>query len=185
VSVPAIYYTAIGLLLILTILHFLINYLVPTRIKRYLFLKEVYIALVVTIGFVIIPYIEIPFKQSSDEWHELFYLFFLVNLSNLLLFSLYDKEEDKKTGTLSIAAIYSKKTLKIFILVCLCASFTILLILFMRQELKIWEVVVLLSMQITLATLATYQSYFKINDRYRFYGDFIYVYPLFVLPFLH
>ena len=46
------------------------------------------------------------------------------------------------------------------------------------------EFSVVLLMLLTLFIISQFPNYFSQNDRYRFYGDLIYVYPLAVMPFL-
>lgn len=182
--VPDNYYRLIQILMGLTFLHFMINYLVPVRLKRKVFLKEVFIAFVVTIGFVLTPFIEISFKNQPDHWLNLFYIFFLINLTNLLLFSAYDSKQDQLSQTLSIAHLHSKKTIRFLIVLCLLVSVFLVVIFAFQHELRLEYLLILLAMQSTLAGMTYYESYFAKGDRYRFWGDFIYVYPLFVLPFL-
>jgi hypothetical protein len=41
-----------------------------------------------------------------------------------------------------------------------------------------------MSMHLTLLGITIYPSYFRTKDRYRFFGDLIYLYPFVVFPFL-
>ncbi|MGB1037050.1 MAG: hypothetical protein ACPGYY_00250 [Bacteroidia bacterium] len=182
--VPKDYYPVVQILFGLTVAHFLINYLVPENLKRKVFLKEVFIALVVTIGFVFTPFIEVSFKHQTDQWMHLFFIFCLINLSNLLLFSAYDRNQDKLSQVLSIAQLHSKKTIRFIIVLCLVTSVLLVGFYTVQHELKLMDSLILLAMQTTLALMTFWESFFSKGDRYRFWGDFIYVYPLFVLPFL-
>lgn len=180
--VPSEYYIFIGILLFLTIVHFAVNYLVPAKVKRLVFLKEFFVALVVSLG--IATSTLVGRDKIETEWSLApFWIFFLINLANLISFSMYDKELDEKAGTLSIAEFYSQTTLKWLILLCLGVSCSILLAPSYGASLDIKYRLVFLAMQVSLALLCFLPNYFSKNDKYRFYGDLIYVYPLFVLPY--
>ncbi|MFT4876717.1 MAG: hypothetical protein ACI8S2_001455 [Bacteroidia bacterium] len=181
--VPSQYLPFIGLLLLLTIVHFGINYLVPKRVKKLLFLKEVFIALVVSLGIASSALVG-EFKINS-HWSNLpFCIFLFINLANIMLFSYFDKEADQRSKTLSIASIYSDLTLKGIIYLCLLLSLVFSSYEYVNGELGFLGFAIFLSMQITLLIIALFSSYFQRNDRYRFFGDLIYVYPLAVMPFL-
>ncbi|MDA0777642.1 MAG: hypothetical protein O3C19_01095 [Bacteroidetes bacterium] len=182
--VPKVYYTFCGLLVALTGLHFLINYLVSEDAKRKFFLKEVFIAFVVTLGFMLTPYIEAPCKKIFIEARFLFGVFYCINLSNLILFSYFDKEEDEMAKTISIASIYDDNTIKKFVYASLTLAMIWSAISLQSSEIELLHFFLFASMIITLFVIALFSTFFKTNDRYRFWGDFIYVYPLFVLPFL-
>ena len=182
--VPRVYYTFCGWLVAFTGLHFLINYFTTEDVKRKFFLKEVFIAFVVTLGFVLTPYVEVQHKNIVIDGRFLFGLFYFINLSNLMLFSFFDKEEDEKAKTMSIARIYDDKTVKIFVFASLTIAMILTAIAFQRSEIEWVHFFLFASMIISLGVISLFSDFFKINDRYRFWGDFIYVYPMLVLPFL-
>jgi hypothetical protein len=181
--VPSQYYSFIGLLLFLTIVHFGINYLVPKRVKKLLFLKEVFIALVVSLG--IASSALVGEVKINGHWSSLpFCIFLSLNLANIMLFSYFDKEADQRSKTLSIASIYSDLTLKGIIYVCLLFSLVLGAYEFIYGQLEFLYFLLFIAMQITLLVITLFSSYFQQHDRYRFFGDLIYVYPLAVMPFL-
>ncbi|PCJ62796.1 MAG: hypothetical protein COA58_16680 [Bacteroidetes bacterium] len=182
--VPVFYYRFIGMLISLTCIHFVINYWVSSKVKRLLFLKEVFIALIVTIGFSISPCLEIKSLVIISDFYPIFGLFFFINLANLMLFSFFDKEADRSTGTLSIAGFYSDTSLRLFIGLSLAISAFLTSYLFFGDNMQFLVFILLTSMQVTLLVINVFPAFFKVKDHYRFWGDFIYVYPLFVLPFL-
>lgn len=182
--VPPVYYLFCGSLIAFTGLHFLINYLVPEQVKRKFFMKEVFIAFVVTLGFVLTPYVEVPPKEIFGGIRFIFGVFYGINLSNLLLFSYFDKEEDENSNTMSIARIYTDSTVKMFVYGSLTLAMIWSTILLQRFEIAWIHFFLFASMVATLFIIAVFPIFFKRNDRYRFWGDFIYVYPMFVLPFL-
>jgi hypothetical protein len=181
--VPAGYYSFIALLAALTLFHFVINYLVPHRVKRLLFLKEVFIAFVVSIGLAASATIGDGMTNASQNIVP-FWIFLFINLGNIILFSYFDREADKRSKTLSIAGLYSDKTLKIIIYLCLLVSTSLGIWDVVNEKMALGSFSIFLLMQITLLVIALFSERFKTNDLYRFWGDFIYVYSLFALPFL-
>ncbi len=183
--IPQEYYRFIGVLVSLTSIHFAMNYLVSESVKRKIFLKEVFIALVVTLGFAYTPLLELEDKYTFGSISNYLILIFFVNLANLILFSLFDKDADKMSATLSIARFYSNKTLQFFIGLSLLISLGYAMVLYLGcSGISTVAFAIILCMQLTLFVISQFPAYFRINDRYRFYGDLIYVYPLFALPFL-
>ena len=182
--IPSEYYPFVGFILVLTFIHFVINYLVPQKIKKMLFLKEVYIALVVALGFGCTPFLEVEDKWAFGDIKLYLAPLFFINVANLILFSLFDKDADERTETLSIAHFYNKRTLQTIVAISLLASVTYALILWFGSHISPLALLVLLLLQLTLMCICLVPSYFGEQDRYRFYGDLIYVYPLIALPFL-
>ncbi|MDB4107956.1 hypothetical protein OAD66_08720 [Bacteroidia bacterium] len=183
--IPQEYYRFIGVLVLLTGLHFAMNYLVSESVKRRIFLKEVFIAFVVTLGFAYTPFLELEDKYTFGLIGNYLVFIFFINLANLILFSLFDKDADKLSSTLSIARFYSNRTLQFFIALSLLISLGYALVLYLGCScISTVAFTVILCMQLTLFVISQFPAYFRINDRFRFYGDLIYLYPLFALPFL-
>lgn len=181
--VPAGYYSFIALLAALTLFHFVINYLVPQRVKKLLFLKEVFIAFVVSIGLATSATMGDGMTNASENTIP-FWILLFINLGNIILFSYFDREADHRSKTLSIAGLYSDKTLKRIIYLCLLVSIGLGIWDMFNEKIALSSFSIFLLMQITLLVIAVFSEKFKTNDLYRFWGDFIYVYPLFALPFL-
>jgi len=80
-------------LILLTMAHFIVNYLVPEPLKRSLFLKEIFVAVVVSLGIASTTLVG-DFKTASRVSSFPFWIFLFINLSNIILFSLFDKEAD-------------------------------------------------------------------------------------------
>ena len=119
--IPREYYIFIGILLGCTLVHFAMNYLVPMRFKKLLFLKEFFVAFVVSLGIASTALIG-NFKATSNASSFPFWIFLFINLANVILFSYFDKDDDEKSETLSIAGIHSDQTLKGVIYACLLLS---------------------------------------------------------------
>ncbi len=184
VHIPAVYYPAIGVLFFATTIHFMINFMVSSRIKKHFFLKEAFVALVVMLGFVGLPLAgAIPFSLPQNFFYYAIIVFTL-NASNLMLFSWYDRDGDQQTKTLSIASIYGLRTTGLLVYINLLFSFGCSVALYSTGTLQTAAFATLLAMQLTLCIIFLFPIYFRSEERYRFYGDLIYVYPLAALPFL-
>mgnify|MGYP001560651620 FL=1 len=181
--IDRVYYYPITVLASLTVLHFLVNYFVSNDLKRKAFLKELTIAFVVTAGFCYLPSISLP-TSSFSELLLLFSSLFFINLANLLAFSYYDKDFDRKTNMLSAASFTSENTMLNLIRTVVIASLGLNIVGLLIGYYGIIIALVLLAMQLTLISLTSNIQFFKRNDRYRFYGDLIYLYPMIALPFL-
>lgn len=182
--VPQVYYGYVLFLFILTLLHFCINYFLSRKYTFLRYLKEIFVALVVTIGFVITPLIGNEESLNLTQLIYIFIIFYFINLSNLLIFSFFDRDRDHRDNMLTIAHLYSHRKLKRLIYLGIGMSTTILVISYINGHLTLISFFVFASMQLTLLFITSFPSYFKFSDRYRFFGDLIYLYPIVVFPFL-
>ncbi len=177
------YFTFGFLLLGLTVMHFLINATISNKTKNRIFLKEVFIALVVTLGFAGLPLAINP-SQIDSSLIPIIASFFFINLANLLLFSYFDYESDERSNFLSAAHIYGKDVSRNVAMVLLILSIGIQIYLGAIQGLSLAVWLTPISMAGTLLLLVFVPSFFQVNDRYRFFGDLIYLYPAVVIPLL-
>lgn len=184
VYIPSSYYGYTLALAGLTGIHFLINFFVPRSIKSKLFLKEVFISFVVTVGFCFTPLVEIDYVNYPDSLVQYFVVFFTLNLTNLLTFSFYDSEKDKQNGVLSMASIHGARMTRVLGLIAIGVSMAILMWMIIEHQTALLPGLTIGAMQAVLTMVLVQTESFQQNDRYRFWGDFIYVIPLFVLPFL-
>ena len=182
--VPQVYYDYVLFLFILTLLHFCINYFLSRKYTFLRYLKEIFVALVVTIGFVITPLIGNEESLNLTQLIYIFIIFYFINLSNLLIFSFFDRDRDHRDNMLTIAHLYNHRKLKRLIYLGIGMSTTILVISYINGHLTFISFFVFASMQLTLLFITSFPSYFKFSDRYRFFGDLIYLYPIVVFPFL-
>lgn len=182
--VPQVYYGYVLFLFMLTLLHFCINYFLSRKYTFLRYLKEIFVALVVTIGFVITPLIGNEESLNLTQLIYIFIIFYFINLSNLLIFSFFDRDRDHRDNMLTIAHLYSHRKLKRLIYLGIGMSTTILVISYINGHLTLISFFVFASMQLTLLFITSFPSYFKFSDRYRFFGDLIYLYPIVVFPFL-
>lgn len=102
--------------------------------------------------------------------------FMLTAWINMLLFSWLDQENDlsdKRVSFTTVAGVHVTKIVLIALfLSCLFATVYQLLISFN------WPVVILAVMDVTLFIIFFFHSYFLVNDRYRFLGDAVFLFPL-------
>lgn len=181
---PETYYNYIVFLCVLTLLHFWINYTLSVRFIALRYFKEVFVAFVVTIGFVITPTFEAQSDINVNQVICVFLFFYLINLSNLFLFSYFDKERDQKDNMITIAQFYGLEKLRGLIYLGIGVSFIVLVISFMYGHIVGVSFLIFLAMQTTLLGIIIFPSFFRTNDRYRFFGDLIYLYPLITFSFL-
>lgn len=181
---PETYYSYILFLCMLTSLHFWINYTLSVRFIALRYFKEVFVAFVVTIGFVITPTFEAQSDINVNQVICVFLFFYLINLSNLFLFSYFDKERDQKDNMITIAQFYGLEKLRGLIYLGIGVSFIVLVISFMYGHIVGVSFLIFLAMQTTLLGIIIFPSFFRTNDRYRFFGDLIYLYPLITFSFL-
>lgn len=182
--VPRVYYSYVLFLSILTFLHFCINYFLSRKYKFLRYLKEIFVALVVTIGFVVTPLIGNEVSLNLPQLTYIFIIFYFINLSNLLIFSFYDRDRDQRDNMLTIAHLYSRSKFRSLIYLGIGISMIMLIISYINCHLTSIIFFVFVSMQLTLLCITIFSSYFKFNDRYRFFGDLIYLYPIVVFPSL-
>lgn len=179
-----IYYSYVLFLCVLTLIHFCINYFLSLKYTVLRYLKEAFIALVVTIGFVVTPLIGNESTLVINQLIYAFIIFYFINLSNLLIFSSFDKDRDQKDNMITIAHLYSLSKLRRLIYFGIGTSITVSIVSFSIGFITGVSFFVFMSMHLTLLGITIYPSYFRTKDRYRFFGDLIYLYPFVVFPFL-
>jgi len=182
--VPQAYYKIVGILIALTTAHFMINYLVPVRFKRKFFFKEAFIAVVVAVGFCVVPLADIPFAVWPSSMPVLLKALVFLNLTNLFVFSFFDKEADQEAEVLSLAQLTTARTIHRLCVLSVLLSAVFTSVGLWQGEVSVMVWFVFFAMQSSLFIIVTNKRYFQVEDRYRFFGDLIYVYPLAAMPFL-
>jgi len=168
----------------LTGVHFLINHLFIKEFKKGFFFKEGMIAFVATIGFCLLPTFLDNLESLIRNWVLDTISFFLLSFANLLLFTIYDYDLDKSNNFISSAQVFGLNKVKRAMVVLLLLAFIINLINYLVYNQNEVVLIVISSMQLMLLAIFCIPSYFAINERFRFWGDFIYLFPGFALPFL-
>lgn len=175
-----VYYPMGFILFFLTAVHFALNHFDHPSAKNRVFIKEVFIALVVSIGFVIMPLFA---RQTLQPFTlPVLLVVFFINWSNLLLFSYFDYTSDAKSHFLSAAHVYGREVARKLSLGILVAALG--LEFWLLLKLSVVHVVILVGMTLVLLIINRFPSFFEKEGRYRFYGDIIYVLPGLILPFL-
>lgn len=146
-------------------------------INRYLkFMKEIFIAIVYTIG-VLLPSVSVT-QQPMHNWPWLIIISFSVTaLINLILFSWFDHARDLRDGNISFVTVLGEQTSRtvivlLFLLVTVLAAISA----------SIAGVVILL-MNVLLLLTFIFHRYFTIHDRFRILGDFVFMLPIVYLLF--
>jgi hypothetical protein len=158
---------------IICIFYFAVNHFI--RNSFFAKMKELSVALTVTLCIAGIP----AYLSNQINW-DISLIFFIICFQNLLLFSWFDYEYDKKHQQTSLLQLTGKANgLFIFELLSLVN-------LAITGD-SIWqngllpEYLVLIFMQITLIGIRYFHKYLKKNQGYRFAGDLIFIYPIFAL----
>lgn len=175
-----IQYLVFGIILLgATAIHFIINFLVPIKLVKMLYLKEFFVAVVVACAYTVLPLKKV---NLSLEEIQLFLFFVCLNSANLLLFSWYDADEEPTV--LSLPNVYGKNVTLRLAGICLgLASVLVgLIYVYAPQENSLSSALILSSMVFLTALLLLSPNLLKKNGLYRFLGDAIYVLP--VLAFL-
>lgn len=140
-------------------------------------MKELSVALTVTLCIAGIP----AYLSNQINW-DITLIFFIICFQNLLLFSWFDYEYDKKYGQASLLQMTGKAN-GLFIFELLCLVNLAITGDSIWQNGIIPEYFILILMQITLISTRYFHGFFKNNHGYRFAGDMIFVFPLITLLF--
>jgi len=165
----------------LSLLFYVLLYLLTAQIekirKKIPLYKELCSAIGYTAGVLLLPVFLSEKIQNNNILILSVISFFLIALSNLLLFSYYDAEVDKRQQQYSTVFILGPKKIRVLIGMNLLLSFLLNGIIFFISE-DIVFIIILFLMNITLYIILFYASYFKKNDRFRFLGDGVFLYPI-------
>lgn len=165
--------TAISLTVVF---YFVANRLVLRSTGKNLPAKEIGIALIVTICYTGIPILENGL-QVDLKGALVVATFFVLNLSNLWMFSYFDREEDKQLGFGAISAYLETSQLKRLYMYTWTAGLLLCLISFFASPSALYLNLTMLAMFLGLGLISKKENYFIKHDRFRFWGDFIYIYP--------
>lgn len=147
--------------------------------KPYWIFKEFLIALIFTFG------IFIPGVTAGQQVNVslsavfLFLEFFLLAWTNLLIFSWFDFEYDKKSGFPSGVRVLGKPLSKNIIYILIALFMIVWLLHFILiPDFPVKNRIITFLMAIILAAIMFNHRYFAKSDRYRFIGDAIFLLPL-------
>lgn len=165
----------------LILLGFVAVYLLFVHIlfrKRPFYGKEIAISIGVTAGMVLLPGL-----YGNFEWNfgdiGLLLIYTLFNLTNLLMFAYFDREYDKDSGFGSLVHFFGEKRSKLLIQQCMISLFLVIgLWAFLAKfPYQIYVVGVFLIMLHILAQIMLKEEFYAEEEKYRFWGDFIYLIP--------
>ncbi len=146
--------------------------------KSILLPKEFFVSIIVAFGMVVLPGIS---GNMTFSFHGILMVLSMVfiNYTNLLLFSLYDYENDQKNNLVSAAIQWGIEKTKSVILYMLAAAFVCFTCwtFLIMSPVKLPISISLLIMFNILLVIYIQEERFAINERYRFWGDFVFLVP--------
>jgi hypothetical protein len=168
-----------GLIVSLSVLvYFILNFIFRKLFRKLVPLKETMVAIIVASCFIALPAMQ---AKMNLQWPVLILFVGLVamNLSNLLMFSYYDYEVDRKARFSGTSKVISQERLKLFIVSLIGIGLIASIYSSILLHFNLLQISVLIVMHFQLLVIALFEDIYKKNERYRFWGDIIYLYPLF------
>ncbi len=168
---PPVLYS--GILLATAVL----GYLLFQRKLR--FVKELFGALLYTSG-VMLPALSLSTKMAGFSQVWIGIEFFLTVISNLLLFSLFGRQQDMADRHTSFSTVLGGARTQSVLRWLLFVN-VLLLGLQLAWRFEIAEALALVLMNADLIIILAFRPYFEVNDRYRMWGDVIFLFPAILL----
>lgn len=142
------------------------------------FQKELFVALVYTIGVWGGPASLIDFNLQLYQWISLV-VFFILVLTDLFVFSLYERQTDQLDGHNNITVNLGKKGTErlIFINITLVFFISIALIIFGHNQMVLVAAKIFMIMALILAGLVVFQDKLRNHSLYRYIGELIFWLP--------
>lgn len=146
--------------------------------RSWFFQKELFVAMVYTIGIWGGPASLIDFNLQFYQWICLL-VFFILVLTDLFVFSLYESEADQLDGHSTLAVNLGKKLTERLILIniTLVFVFSITLFIYGQDQIILVAAKVFMIMAIVLTGLVVFQSRLNKNSIYRFIGELVFWLP--------
>lgn len=154
---------------------FVITYLLVNRWLKYF--KELTGSLLYT-GGVLLPAWSLHQEPASQQQLLLLGIFFLIVVTNMLIFARFSIEEDILNRQKSLATIMGIRSMNTMINIVCIVCFSVMLYQATREVNA--GLVVMFVMELVLVMIFAFR-YFRYNDRYRIYGDAIFLLPAIVL----
>jgi hypothetical protein len=148
-----------------------IYFLIQRSLK---FLKEVTGAILYTGGVLLIPW-SVKANAATDHQLILIVQFVLTALTNLLLFSWFDKKQDELDRQPSYATVMGERATKNSLAILFVVQAILSGALLTSNE---KATVILILMNALLLLILVQKKYFEINDRYRLLGDAVFLLPM-------
>lgn len=136
----------------------------------------------ISVAFAFCAGVVLPTLSSKNEFWGIngFYVsssIFLIALQNLLLFSIYDFENDLEQRQKSFAVKYGIQRTQLF--VDILTAINIFSIFILSSKLEIQYISFFVIMQISMSFLRFFKPFFQLQERYRWVGDMVFSLPLF------
>jgi len=151
--------------------------------KSYAFLKEPMAALIYTSGVFLGP-ISVYKEILSNEVYVLFCQYTLVAMINLMVFSTFDKNIDDIDGHPSLIKFlgrgHSTKLIWSFGIIFMLITISGLYFYHDYKPFVIMQSILIL-MTLTLLFILVRKSFFEENERYRLFGDAVFLYPIIII----
>lgn len=158
----------------LTLLIVVCLYLVVSRYLK--MLKEAFIAFIYTLG-VMLPGLSDREHQMDQYDLMLMFMFFLVAMTNLLVFSWFDEENDRADGHHSFVTFFGREKTKWIIHGIFISTVLIGFYLVAFWSYDPLAVVIVASMILILLLILRYTNVFGREDRFRYLGDAVFFLP--------
>jgi uncharacterized membrane protein len=145
--------------------------------KRLHAYKELIVAIVYVAG-VALPALSVA--NANLDMHLSMVIYFLLAWINLIVFSWYDKDTDKKDGHVSIATLLDDAKLRNLLLILFAGVLSISSIpIFYGSDFRI--AILFVTMALPLFVLFLFKKFFSVNENFRLIGDTVFLFPLFYL----
>jgi len=154
---------------------FVVTYLLVNRWLKYF--KELAGSLLYT-GGILLPAWTLQNQSFTNNQQLLIGIFTLIVLTNMLIFARFSMEEDKLNQQKSLATVLGVRSMNVLIRLVV-ASCVLVMIYALTKEISA-ELAVLFLMELALV-LVFELEYFRVNDRYRAYGDAVFLLPAIVI----
>jgi len=149
-------------------------------VQRYLkFLKEICIAFLYTCG-VLLPSYTLTKVELTPAHYLLIVQFGMVAWLNLLIFSWFDREGDKKDKQTSFVTMLGEPITRASIWCLIGGIFLVTVFSLYNTEMKP-AVLIVATMGLVLALIFAFRENFARRDYYRLLGDAVFLLPLFYL----
>lgn len=157
---------------------FVVTYLLVNRWLNYF--KELTGSLLYT-GGVLLPAWSLNDRPPSPDQLLLIGIFFAIVVTNMLIFARFSIEEDQLNRQRSLATILGTRAMNVLIRTVVFAS--LVLMTYAATRAISPELTVLFVMELVLVVVFEWK-YFRVNDRYRAWGDAVFLLPavLFIVP---
>jgi len=148
--------------------------------RRLTFLKESFGAILYAGGVLLIP---VSLKETDLSFvHGVVALqFFLIALTNLLLFSLFDYAPDQRDNHNSLARAFGERKTRVVIRALFVINVFLAIFQFVSYPKLVFPEIIFVGMNAVLVIIFVNKHYFEREDRYRLVGDAIFLIPLFYI----